>query len=360
MTLTGYITESAEYKGKGDFLGNAVPGRAALRLAPASAPRALLRKEDHFSSAARLRQALKGGPKLPNTFASAILVSMAGFNGLRVLSFESRRAREIAQLISNNGGTPLVAPSTREVAETPSEDELKLIRGILDKAFSAVIFMTGVGARALLDAAERVCSRQEFLAALARTRVIVRGPKPAAAMREFNIPIALTVPEPNTWREIVAALDMNREKVPLAGSRIAVQEHGEPSPQLYEALRERGAQVFPVRVYRWELPEDTGPLKDAVRCLIRGEVDVVLFTASVQFAHAVRIADEIGVAEDFKKALSRALVASIGPTTSEALRSHGVRVDLEPSHPKMGFLVKEAAERLGRAGAPPPHPRIGA
>jgi uroporphyrinogen-III synthase len=270
---------------------------------------------------------------------------MSGFNGLRVLSFESRRAKEIAQLISNHGGVPTVAPSTREVPSPPSEDELKLIHGLLKQEFDAIIFMTGVGARALVQAAEAICSREDFFAALRLTRVVVRGPKPSAAMREFNVPVTLAVPEPNTWREIVKALDENPDRVPLPERRIAVQEHGEPSPELYAALRERGAEVFPVRVYRWELPEDIGPLKHAIHSLIQNEVDVVMFTSSVQFVHAARIAAEMGVAKKFLDALNRSVVASIGPIASGTLRENGVAVDLEPTHPKMGFLVKEAAER---------------
>lgn len=269
---------------------------------------------------------------------------MFGFNGLRVLSFESRRAKEVAQLISNNGGVPIVAPSTREVPCEPSGDELKLIHGLLRHQLDTIIFMTGVGARALAQAAEAVCSREEFLAALSRTGVVVRGPKPAAVMREFDVPVTLSVPEPNTWREIVKALEENPGKVPLRGRRIAVQEHGEPSPELYAALRERGAKVLPVRVYRWELPEDIAPLKDAIRALLENKVDVVMFTASVQFVHAARIAAEMGAAEQFTSALNRAVVASIGPVSSETLRDNGVAVDFEPSHPKMGFLVKEVAE----------------
>ena len=269
---------------------------------------------------------------------------MPGFNGLRVLSFESRRAKEIAQLISSNGGIPIVAPSTREV-QTPNEEERKLILGILNGEFETIIFMTGVGSRALVQAAEAVCSRAEFVAALTHMRVIVRGPKPAAAMREFGVPITLAVPEPNTWREIVRALDENTEKVPLKGRRIAVQEHGEPSPELYAALRERGAEVVPVRVYRWELPEDTGPLKDAIRLVVESKIDLVMFTSSVQFVHAARIAAEMGMAEQFTNALNQTVVASIGPIASSTLREHGIKVYLEPSHPKMGFLVKEAAEK---------------
>jgi len=268
-----------------------------------------------------------------------------GFNGLRVLSFESRRAKEIAQLITNNGGVPIVAPSTREVPDTPHEEELNLIRGVLARAYDVVIFMTGVGARALLDAAETVAPRLDFIAALGRMRVVVRGVKPAAVMRENNIPVWLNAPEPNTWREIVQAFDQNSTSVPLQGLRIAVQEHGEPSSLMYEALRERGADVFPAHVYRWELPEDTGPLKDAIRAVCDGKVDVVMFTSSVQLAHAMKVAEELGLSAAFINGLNRTVVASIGPVASAALRKNGIEVDLEPSHPKMGFLVRETAER---------------
>ncbi len=271
---------------------------------------------------------------------------MPGFNGLRVLSFESRRAKEIALLIANNGGVPIVAPSTRDVPEAPQKDQLQMIHGVLAGSFDIVIFMTGVGARALFNSAETVASREQFLAALAQTRVVVRGPKPAAVMREFKVPIWMTVPEPNTWREIVQVL-AEKTDVPLKGLRIAVQEHGEPSPQMYAALRERGAEVFAAHVYRWELPEDTGPLKDAIRAVCASEVDVVMFTSSVQLTHALQIAAQLNLRAEFITALNRVVVASIGPVASAALRNQDVSVDIEPSHSKMGFLVKESAEQSG-------------
>jgi uroporphyrinogen-III synthase len=269
---------------------------------------------------------------------------MSGFNRLRVLSFESRRAKEISSLIANNGGQPVVAPSTREVS-APNEDEEKLIRGILQHSFDAIIFMTGVGARALVQAAESFTSRDEFLSALRHIQVIVRGPKPAAAMREFEVPVTLAVPEPNTWREILKALDAKQAEIPLRDRRIAIQEHGEPSSELYSGLRQRGANIFPARVYRWELPEDIAPLQNAIRSVINHDIDVVMFTSSVQFVHAAKVAAQLGIEQEFKSALNRALVASIGPIASETLRENGIRVDIEPSHPKMGFLVKETAER---------------
>jgi uroporphyrinogen-III synthase len=268
-----------------------------------------------------------------------------GFNGLWVLALESRRAREIAQLIANNGGQPTVAPSTREVSSAPSADELQFAAELLQDLLGAVIFMTGVGARALAQAVEPLCSPAQFAAALSRTKVVARGPKPVAVLRELGVPITLTVPEPNTWREILQALDQNPGRVPLQGQRVAVQEHGVPSPELYAGLKARGAQVFPVHVYEWQLPEDTRPLRDAVTALTRNQIDVVLLTSSIQIRHLLQIAEEMKLRDEVLRALHQTLVASIGPVTSETLRGLGIAVDLEPSHPKMGLLVKETADR---------------
>jgi uroporphyrinogen-III synthase len=268
-----------------------------------------------------------------------------GFAGLKVLSLESRRAKEIGQLILNNGGVPVVAPSTREIPEGPNEDELRFAADLRDGKLDVVIFLTGVGTRHLAQAIESVCSRDQFVAALARIKVVARGPKPVAVLREFGVPISLAVPEPNTWREVLKALEENREEIPLDGKRVAVQEYGVPTPDLYSGLRARGAEVFAVHVYKWEPPEDTGPLKEAVTALSRGEIDVAMFTSSVQIYHLFQFADQMNLRQQVLQGLETTMVASIGPTTSGTLREHGIRVDMEPSHPKMGLLVKEAADR---------------
>jgi uroporphyrinogen-III synthase len=271
-----------------------------------------------------------------------------GFEGLRVLALESRRSREMAQLITNYGGRATVAPSTREVPSGPNPEEAAFAAGLAKGEFQIVIFMTGVGTRALAQAIEPLCPREQWVAGLSRIAVVARGPKPVNVLREFGIPIALTVPEPNTWREILQTLDQNVATLPLKGARVAVQEHGVPSPELYAGLSQRGALVFAIPVYKWAPPEDEGPLRQAIAELARGEFGVVLFTSSVQAHHLFRFADEMKMRDDVLHALRRTVVGSIGPVTSETLREFGITVDLEPSHPKMGFLVKETAEQSGQ------------
>ena len=49
-----------------------------------------------------------------------------------------------------------------------------------------------------------------------------------------------------------------------------------------------------VPVYRWALPDDIEPLRGAVTAIVRGELDVALFTTSVQIVHLMQVADSMG------------------------------------------------------------------
>jgi uroporphyrinogen-III synthase len=156
----------------------------------------------------------------------------------------------------------------------------------------------------------------------------------------MNVPISIQVPEPNTWRELLTVTEGRPEK------RIAVQEYGKSNPELLAALRARGAEVTAVRIYQWELPEDTAPLCEAAHRLANANVDVIMFTTSIQIAHFMQIASKEGVEDAVRAGFKDVVVVSIGPTTTAALAEYGVQPDITPSHPKMGFLVKETAEQV--------------
>jgi uroporphyrinogen-III synthase len=251
----------------------------------------------------------------------------------------------MATLVSTCGGRPVAAPALREIPLESNPDALAFADGLGRGAFDIVILLTGVGTRALLEVVQTMSSRDEFVAALARTKVVPRGPKPLAVLRELKIAPWTTVPEPNTWRELLAALDEKASGGLLRGQRIAVQEYGKPNDELLHALEARGATVTRVPVYRWALPDDIEPLRDAVNGIVRGDLDVALFTTSVQVVHLLRVADSMGQSNATRDAFRRMVVASIGPTCTEELRNQGIEADLEASHPKMGFLVREAAQR---------------
>src|SRR6266704_829077 len=247
---------------------------------------------------------------------------MSGFAGLRVLALESRRAAELAKLISTYGGEPVVAPAMREVPLESNQETLAFAAALLAGEFDMVIFLTGVGARALLSVVETAYKREDYIAALQRVNVVARGPKPVAVLRELGVTPGVTVPEPNTWHELLRALDDacdSKKDFRLRGARVAVQEYGVSNPELLSGLRERGADVTRVPVYQWAMPDDRAPLQAAVKALADEEIDTVLFTTSVQVAHLFQVAAEMKLEDPMRLGLSRTIVASIGPTTSEEL-----------------------------------------
>jgi len=256
------------------------------------------------------------------------------FDGLRVLSLESRRSAEMAELIRRQGGDPFVAPSMREVPLEADAATQEFAARLYAGGFDMMVLLTGVGTRQL----SRLLGPR-FAEALRTLSIAARGPKPTAALREMGLTPAVTAPEPNTWRELLQALEGRPEK------RIAVQEYGRSNPELLDGLRARGAEVTAVRVYQWDLPEDTAPLREAARRLAAGGFDVALFTTAIQISHLALTAREQGIEDAALAALRRCFVGSIGPTTSEALEEFGVQPAFEPSHPKMGVLVLEAAQR---------------
>jgi uroporphyrinogen-III synthase len=265
-----------------------------------------------------------------------------GFNGLRIAAFESRMAEEMSRLIERYGGQPLVAPSMQEIPLQDNREVLEFGLRLFAGDIDMVILLTGVGTKTMVEVLLTRDDVDRIKSALARTTLVVRGPKPKAALREFGLTPTIEVPEPNTWRDILYTLDRAK---PANGLRIAVQEYGVTNTDLIEALRGRGAQVTRVPVYRWTLPDDLTPLQRVLDAILEGGVDVLLITNAVQVDHALQVLTHTSRQDRFRQALSRLMVASIGPTATERLRSYGFPVDLEPSHPKMGILVKESAER---------------
>ena len=265
---------------------------------------------------------------------------------LRVVALESRRAAEMAKMIERTGGNAFVSPSMREVAVAEDRPAIDFANRLITAQIDAVIFLTGVGVTHFVDSVERHVPKQRLLDALSDVTTIVRGPKPLAVLREIGITPTIKVPEPNTWRELLATLDA---ELPLANLVVGVLEYGVPNVSLNAGLEARGATVESLSIYRWDLPEDIEPLKQNVRRIAAGDADLILFTSAQQVVHLLKVAGQMKQEDAVRSGLRNAVVASIGPTTSEMLRSQGLPVDFEPSHGKMGHLVTEslaAAESL--------------
>ncbi|MDP3938518.1 MAG: uroporphyrinogen decarboxylase [Deltaproteobacteria bacterium] len=247
----------------------------------------------------------------------------------------------MSESIARHGGVPLVVPSLREIPIENPPALQPFLEALRAGTIDVVIFLTGVGTRTLATALAPSFPREALAEALGGTLVVARGPKPVAALRELGARVDILVPEPNTWRELLTALDA---ATPLSRKRVAVQEYGVSNADLVRGLEARGAEVLPVPIYRWALPEDTGPLRASVREIAAGRVQVAMFTNATQVDHLFRIAREESLEDELRGALASMVVASVGPVCSEALRRERCPVDFEPSHPKMGPLIRETAE----------------
>ncbi len=271
-------------------------------------------------------------------------LSSNGFAGVTVAAFESRMGKEMSNLIIRHGGRPLVAPSMQEIPLEDNTQGLGFGEELLAGHIDMVVLLTGVGTRSLVEVWKTKWEFDPLKHALGKTLLVARGPKPVMALKELGLAPSLVVPEPNTWEDLIRAIDDFRPDG-LNGMRVAVQEYGVTNPELIQALKMRGADVLPVPVYRWALPDDLEPLIQVLKAILEGRVQAVLFTNAAQVDHLFHVLSQRDQAELFRQALAKTMVGSIGQITSDRLKHYGLLVDLEPSHPKMGILVKEASQR---------------
>ncbi len=266
----------------------------------------------------------------------------ASFRGLRVVAFESRMAPETAKLIERFSGTAIIAPAMREVPLEDNHAALDFAGRLLAGEFEIVIFLTGVGVRALFAVMETRHPRPDLIAALAKTTLVVRGPKPTKVVRELGLEPTLMAREPSTWREL---LDDLAKHLRLDQKRVAVQEYGVPNRELLAGLEARGARVTTVPVYRWTLPTDRAPMGAALKAIASREADVALFTSASQVVNIIQMAEAEGIAAAVRDGFAAMAIGSIGPVCSAELAGNGIQPDFEPEHSKLGHLIKEAAVR---------------
>lgn len=257
---------------------------------------------------------------------------------MRIIALESRRAKEMEDLLRRNGLDGFVAPSVREVGLEENGAAVAFGVGLLAGELEAVICLTGVGVRRL---ASVLGDRFE---AMRNVVTIARGPKPARALRDLGVEPTEVAPDPATYRELLAIVTRRAER------RVAVQEYGRADDRLLSGLAALGCTVTRVPVYQWALPEDTQPLEEAVRRIAAGEAEIVVFTASVQWDHLHEIAARLGV--DLGPRLRGMKIVSIGPTMTETIRAAGYEPWLEASPPKLGILIHDLAYRIEQEPVP--------
>lgn len=266
--------------------------------------------------------------------------------GRRVALAEGRQLEELAGLLAREGAEPLRYPLL-SILDAPNPAPVcAWLRELAAGRFDYVVFLTGEGVRRLLALAEREGRRDQALAALARSRIVTRGPKPVRALKEVGLAPALVADAPTT-DGVIAAL----RREPLAGKAVGVQLYSEANPPLTEFLAAAGAAAHPVLPYVYAPAADAEQVVELIGRLEGGGVDAIIFTSSPQVDRLAEVAAERGSDDALRAGLARTCVAAVGPVVADSLRRRGVRVDVCPDQ---GFVMKNLVQQLKRhfAGGP--------
>ncbi len=266
--------------------------------------------------------------------------------GKTVAVLESRMRDQVADLIRKLGGTPFVAPALAEIPDVDATHIEQLIDGWQSAPPDIFIFQTGVGTRALFTATDRLGLTETLLRFLEMAQVVVRGPKPTAALRSRKVRIDISADDPFTTHEVLAKLADRLSP----GKRVAVQRYGETNRELQLALAAKGTEIIEITTYRWGLPDDLAPLQRLIDALEQDAINLVAFTSASQVVHLFAVAEQGGKEASLRRSLGRTLVASIGPVCSSALRQRAVRVDIEARPPKLGPFIDAINAALTDSG----------
>ena len=266
---------------------------------------------------------------------------MRPLEGQRVALLESRKAADLATLVRRFGGEPRCVPSVREVLR--EGDFGPMLERLVHGEFDMVVVLTAAACDALFAEAERRGVLNGVVAALQRSMLVCRGPKPLVPLKRRTLVPQVVTRKPHTTDDLLEAL----APVDLAGARVLLLHYGERSESFSLALARRGAQVEDLCLYDWALPEDLAPLQGLVRDTLAGAIDVMLFTSQIQFRHLTAVAQAMNCAVELTRVLrDEVIVASVGPVCSRSLREGGIVPDVMPHAPNGPSLVQAVADYL--------------
>jgi uroporphyrinogen-III synthase len=249
---------------------------------------------------------------------------MAALDGLKILIPESRELDLFANMLAAEGATAERCPLVRIMDLDNTSVAEDWMTGAIAAPFDYTILLTGEGVRRLVALSGN--RRDSLIAALGKTRIVTRGPKPVRALREIGLTSFLNADIP-TSEGILAAL----AQYDLARCRIGAQLYpGAGAQILVTGLTARGAEVFPVTPYRYASDMENAAVAETIRTLAAGGFDLVAFTASAQLDRLFTVARDSGLEMELKAGLHATPIAAVGPVVEKALASHGLQSVIQP------------------------------
>ena len=265
-------------------------------------------------------------------------------SGKTIALAEGRQLEDLARLLEKEGAAVLRCPML-SILDVPDAKPVNAwLRDLVAGKFEYVILLTGEGLRRLIAFAERASLKDEVIAALGKVKIVARGPKPGQALKEINLKPTLVAAAPTTDGVITTL-----KRQDLSGTTIGVQLYSESNAPLTTFLTEAGAKVKAVQPYVYAPAADADRVADLISRAAGGAVDAIVFTSSPQVERVFEVSAERQLDAQWRRALDRVKVASVGPVVSDTLKHKGVKVDIQP---EQGFQMKNLVQHIRRNLAP--------
>lgn len=252
---------------------------------------------------------------------------------------ESRQLDVLTDMLEVRGASvwrcPLVA-----IHDSPDSEGIRnWLESFCSSEVDDFIILTGEGIRRLSGFAERFGMLDQWVAALAKTRKIARGPKPGSALRAFSLSPEVLANEPTT-HGVMATL----ENEDLKGRNIAVQLYGEEkNEKLQNFLKEKGANITTVAPYIYASDVESSEVTRLIDALLDNKIDILIFTSVVQVKRLLAVAKQEGREDTLVEALRRSNIAAIGPIVEAMLKALALPVTVVPDEK---FFMKPLVRKL--------------
>jgi uroporphyrinogen III methyltransferase/synthase len=229
--------------------------------------------------------------------------------GRRIVVTRAReQASTLRQLLEESGAQVIEFP-TIEIAPPESFESLDKV-ALAPHAYQRIIFTSTNGVRSFF---ERLLHHGHDARALAGVKIAAVGDSTAADLRARGI-VPDLVPEKFLSIALLPLLEEDQR-----GIRTAVIRAEEGRDELIDELRRRGGEVDLAVAYRTvAISGDTATLQN---------IDAITFTSASTVDNFFAAAPDVN-----------AKLASIGPTTSEAIRKHGKEPDIEAENASVQSL----------------------
>ena len=137
---------------------------------------------------------------------------------------------------------------------------------------------------------------------------------------------------------------MTLEQMKLQGCRIAVQLYGDnPNVKLINYLKKKKAEVSTVAPYRYAPDSDDEQVTNLINDLISGSVDAITFTSQPQLKRLLAVAEKQNQKKDLLQAMSKIVIAAVGPVVAKAIRDSGLQVDVMP---ETSYFMKPMVNKI--------------